>query len=312
MIAFAYDVRIASGLSPWRFMGLRLIRLYPLIFLGTLLGAIWPIVRMAFDDPGALGPGEIAYDLVRGLLLIPDNYAPSPGDSIFPLDGPAWSLFFELAANLAFALIGPRLKLKPLTAIVAISAALMTYLAFHGGVDVGGRPAYLLGGFPRTALGFFGGALLYRLIAAGRLRGWTMPILPAPFATTAIVLLGLLATPSHYHWNPLFDLACLLGLFPLLVATAAAAVPAQGFGARFCRLAGDISYPLYVLHYPLYVLIGGLVFQGAGIDMPTPWRGLFADAVIIGAAWLALKLYDEPVRRRLMLGVKARLAPAAA
>ena len=312
VIAFAYDDRIAAGRSPWRFMGLRLIRLYPLIFLGMLLGAIWPIVRTAMEVRGAIGPGEISYDLVRGLLLIPDNYAPYPGDSIFPLDGPCWSLFFELVANLAFALIGPRLRMKPLAAIVAASAAIMAWLAFHGGVDVGGRPAFLLGGFPRTSLGFFGGVLLFRLIAAGRRRGWTMPSIPAPFLSTGVILVGLLATPSHYHWNPYFDLACLLVLFPALVTAAAAAVPAHGAGARICRLAGDISYPLYVLHYPLYVLIGGLGFDLAQLDMPTPWRGVLADIVIIGAAWLALKLYDEPVRRRLMLGLKARLAPAAA
>ena len=310
VIAFAYDDRIAAGMSPWRFMGLRLIRLYPLIFLGTLLGVIWPVVRMAFGEPGALGPLEIAYDLVRGLLLIPDNWAPSAGDSIFPLDGPTWSLFFELLANLGFALIGARLTWKPLIGIVGASALLMTYCAFHGGVDIGGRPAYLLGGFPRTALGFFGGVLLFRLLAASRRRGWAMPALPAPFVTTAIALVALLATPSHYPWNPYFDLVCLLVLFPILVTAAAAAAPAQGPAARFCRLAGDLSYPLYVLHYPLYVLIGGLLFQGAGIHLPAPLSGTFAGTIIIGAAWLALKVYDEPVRRRLILGFKARLAHA--
>ncbi len=311
VIAFAYDRRIQAGMTPWTFMRLRLIRLYPLIFLGMLLGAAWPLIRILTDMRGAPDPGALAYDLIRGLSLIPDDYAPGAGDSIFPLNGPTWSLFFELLVNLVFVLIGPRLSLKVLAAIVTLSAVAMTWAAFHGGVDVGGRPSTILAGFPRTGVGFFGGALLYRLIVAGRARSWSLPRLPAPFLTCGLGLTAILCVPRAIQ--PVFDLLALFVLFPALVAFAAAPGAASaGFGAKLSRLAGDLSYPVYVLHYPLYVLIGGLGFRMGGLNIPPPWRGLLSAAIVIGAAWAALKLYDEPLRRRLMQGIKPRALPAAA
>jgi peptidoglycan/LPS O-acetylase OafA/YrhL len=304
VIAFAYDSRLAAGMSAWRFMGLRLIRLYPLILLGMLLGALWPAIQLATGARGAPEPGDFAVNLVRGLFLIPDNYAIGRGDSIFPLNGPTWSLFFELLANLAYALAGRHMTMRVLAAIVAVSGAVLVWLSFHGGVDVGGLPRNMLGGIPRTAFGFFGGALLFRGLTAAGARGWRMPAIPAPFVTTAVLLVALLAVPSRF--NPGFALFAIMIAFPLLVAVAAAPGPAKGHGARFCKLAGDLSYPVYVLHYPVYVLIGGLGLGMAKIPAVTPWIGAGGAAIIIAAAWIALKFYDEPLRRRLMNGVKRR------
>ena len=312
VIAFAYDGRMAAGMSPWRFMGLRLIRLYPLILLGMLLGALWPAVQLAMSARGAPDGADFALNLTRGLLLIPDDHAIGRGDSIFPLNGPTWSLFFELVANLAYALIGRRLSIRVLAAIVAVSGAALAWLAFNGGIDVGGLPRTFWGGVPRTAFGFFGGALLYRGLTVAAARGWRPPALKAPFVTTAVLLVAILATPNRFAWNPWFNLFALGVAFPLLVALAAAPGPANGHGAKACKLAGDLSYPVYVLHYPIYVLIGGLGLQMAHIPVITPWIGVAGAAVIIVCAYAALKLYDEPLRRRLMNGVKARPVVATA
>ncbi len=312
VIAFAYDGRLASGLSARRFMSLRLIRLYPLILLGMLLGALWPAIQLMMQSRGAPAPTEFAVNLTRGLLLIPDDQALGRGDSIFPLNGPTWSLFFELVANLAYALAGRRMTTRVLAVIVALSGAVLAWLAFHGGIDVGGRPATILAGIPRTAFGFFGGALLYRVLTSAGARGWRLPALKAPFVTTAVLLVAILATPSRFAWNPWFNLFAIGVAFPLLVALAASPGPAKGHGAALCKLAGDLSYPVYVLHYPIYVLIGGLGLGMAKIPAHAPWIGIASAAIIIAAAWIALKVYDEPLRRRLMNGVKARAFAATA
>jgi peptidoglycan/LPS O-acetylase OafA/YrhL len=60
--------------------------------------------------------------------------------------------------------------------------------------------------------------------------------------------------------------------------------------ARFC---GDLSYPLYITHYPLiYIYTSWVVTSNRGV-LPA----LLLAAVAIGIAYVSLKLCDEPVRR---------------
>ena len=69
-------------------------------------------------------------------------------------------------------------------------------------------------------------------------------------------------------------------------------------GARWaavCTLAGEASYPLYVIHKPLESAMAGPVLAWA-----RPERAAAAAAcgvIIVGLAWLAYQLYDVPVRR---------------
>lgn len=67
--------------------------------------------------------------------------------------------------------------------------------------------------------------------------------------------------------------------------------------ARVCKFLGDISYPLYMVHYPFIYLYyawvknGDLTFRES---LPGA-LALFFGSVIL--AWLCLRLYDEPVRK---------------
>jgi peptidoglycan/LPS O-acetylase OafA/YrhL len=77
-------------------------------------------------------------------------------------------------------------------------------------------------------------------------------------------------------------------------------------------VAGEISYPLYILHGPLIVgAVGALkllpVFSG-----PSDLR-LLALAVLgsIVGSWVVLKVYDEPVRAWLARRTKRRVLAAA-
>ena len=71
----------------------------------------------------------------------------------------------------------------------------------------------------------------------------------------------------------------------------------EGVPVRIARFFGDLSYPLYITHYPLIYIYTGWVIdnkipaeQGALIG-----AGVFVATVVI--AWGCLKLYDEPARR---------------
>ena len=65
---------------------------------------------------------------------------------------------------------------------------------------------------------------------------------------------------------------------------------------------GAISYPVYIIHYPAMYLFYSWVW-GNGLGFEEVWPtciGIFVG--IITLAWLAMKYYDIPVRRRLTAG----------
>src|SRR5262249_19215172 len=124
VLAHSYERKLLTDLSLVGFMRIRLRRLYPLYFLALVVGGLI-----------ALGRGEdVTAAFTTGLLFLP---APQ-GDVLFPLNVPAWSLFFELVINFAYALTIRFLTNRALGVIIAAGAVAVVALALsYGGMDVG-------------------------------------------------------------------------------------------------------------------------------------------------------------------------------
>jgi peptidoglycan/LPS O-acetylase OafA/YrhL len=64
-----------------------------------------------------------------------------------------------------------------------------------------------------------------------------------------------------------------------------------------CKFLGDISYPIYITHYPLiYLYTGWAVDKKMTIQHAWPYSVLTLVSAI-AIAYACLKLYDEPVRK---------------
>lgn len=300
VIAAAYERRLESGMTLPAFARIRLIRLYPLILLGLLLGVAWPLVRITSGDPGAAGLGAVLMSFARSLLLLPPVGKDPVGVGLFPLNGPMWSLAFELAVNFAYVLLVRRLTLPVLAAIVAVSAALVAYLPFGPGLDSGSELVDFIWGFPRTAFGFFGGVLLFRLRAAGRL-----PSTGAPAWALALAITVIFFVPNSRPWTPAFQLFCVFLAFPAVLVLGANAAVSPGWDAA-SRLSGGLSYPIYALHYPLLIIVGGLVSK----YIHAPWLGVLGYPLVIALCWAAWRFYDEPARAWLTARTRPLPAPA--
>ena len=90
-----------------------------------------------------------------------------------PLDGPAWSLFFEYIANICYALVLRRLSKLLLGALAVVAACFTVRLAVTQGDMIGGwaLDGEQLGvGFTRLAYPFIAGLLLSRVGKPVRLR----------------------------------------------------------------------------------------------------------------------------------------------
>ena len=109
VIAYSYGARLAdNALSFGQFVKLRLIRLYPLLFFGTLLGFAVFATRLYANKEGFLLVPGLA-SLLFGLFVLPSPFLERyhvPGlETGWPLNPPCWSLFFEITANVVYGAI---------------------------------------------------------------------------------------------------------------------------------------------------------------------------------------------------------------
>jgi peptidoglycan/LPS O-acetylase OafA/YrhL len=97
--------------------------------------------------------------------------------------------------------------------------------------------------------------------------------------------------------NGIYDAVCVITIFPLIVSVGAGGRIDNPKALRVCKFFGDISYPLYITHYPLiYVFTAWVVDNKIPLGAKGLLMGLLLVVVGILLAYGCLKLYDEPVR----------------
>ena len=302
VVAYAYDDRW-GGMSQWQFYKRRLVRLQPMIVIGGLIGAALLAFQQSpmFPKLETVTTWQVIGVLLLSFVMIP--LRPSAEirgwGEIYPLNGPQWSLFYEYVANILYAVGLRKLSNRWLGALVALSALALIGLLVLGprGDVIGGWALDAKGihiGLTRVMFPFFAGVLLMRLGKRIKVRHG--------FAVCSVLLIAALSLPrfggTERLWvNGLYEAACVILLFPLIVAIGAGEKDVDGPSLRIARFFGDLSYPLYITHYPLIYVYAAWVVdhkipaaQGALVGV-----GVFAAAVAI--AWACLKLYDEPARR---------------
>lgn len=303
VIANAYEGRLIGGLTFGRFALHRVIRLYPMIAIGIALGAL-----MCMLGAGTPGQRDHVLSIVAlSLIVLPDNpLAPSVGN----LDGPAWSLFYELIANAGYALGIRRLTKQALTAICAVTAAALVAAAFYKGhLDTGYTPKSFVFGLARVGFSFFAGVALYRLHAAGRLQ---IPMklrgVAGSALAIALLMLSLLVSPSP-ALRPVFALAAVFFIFPTIVGLGLESQLGQT-AQSLCRVLGEISYPLYLIHFPLVMIVGSLLIHHGARDYLTVAAIVFGP-VTVALAWAMDRYIDAPVRTRLLnrLALRSKATP---
>ena len=169
VLARSYEAKLLNGdMSFWGFFRTRLVRLYPLYIVGTILGFIYAFEKssMLMTEPLQLWPNIEA--LAANILFLPN---PSDRSGIFPFDPAAWSLAFEWAINLIYAIWAVRQSTRRLAVIAAVSAAALVPCAIsNGSLDMGWGTSTALGGGLRICFAFTIGVVIYRLLSSRKLR----------------------------------------------------------------------------------------------------------------------------------------------
>lgn len=303
VIGYAYDDRW-NKMTLKDFFKRRIIRLQPMIIIGSIIGAL----LFYFQDSPAMGwnISEVPVWKMLLVMLIGSTLIPvSKGldirgwSEMHPLNGPAWSLFFEYIANILYALVLRHLSKIVLAVLVAVAAGFTIQYALTNpnGDIIGGwtidDPLQLRIGFTRLAFPFLAGLLLARI---GKLR-----YTKNAFMVCGLLLVALLSVPriggAESMWlNGLYECFCLIVMFPLIVWLGAGGKIEGRKASKICKFLGDISYPIYITHYPLvYVYMGWVANNGYTLE--ESWiEGSLVAVAAIGVAYLSMRLYDIPVR----------------
>lgn len=315
VVGYAYDNRWGKTLTTGGFFRRRLIRLQPMVCMGALIGAVsFLLTGMERWDGTHATLGLTLLAFVCGCLMLPAL----PGmprevrgnGEMFPLNGPCWSLFFEYIGNIVYALIIRRLSTRLLSLLTVALCCALTWFAVtdqsgYGSIGVGWTvdSMNMLGGSLRMLCPFTAGVLLSRIFKPFQnVRGafWIssavlLALFHVPYINSSYALGDIFGTLSL---NGVFESVCIVAIFPLIVWLAASGKTTDTASTRICRFLGDISYPLYIVHYPLMYAFYRWLIKTEQYTLQETWY--VALAVVVSSivlAWLCLKIYDEPVRK---------------
>lgn len=308
VVGYAYDSRWGKTLTLGGFFRRRLIRLQPMVIMGAVIGAASFLISGMERWDGTHATLWLTFlAFVCGCLMLPAL----PGmprevrgnGEMFPLNGPCWSLFFEYVGNIVYALFIRRLSTRLLALLSFTLCCALTWFAVtdqsgYGSIGVGWTVdrTNILGGMLRMLCPFTMGVLMSRLFKPLRqARG--------AFWTSAALLLIIFHVSYIYSdgalsLNGMFEAACIIAVFPLVVWYAASGKTTDEASTRICRFLGDISYPLYIVHYPLMYAFYMWLIKTHQYTLHETWpAALAAVSASIILAWLCLKLYDMPIRK---------------
>ena len=320
VIGYAYDDRW-DRMSTWSFFKRRLIRLHPMVVAGTLFGACLFFFGESdyFSLIGGTEPWKFFLCIVLGLLMIPAGTGLDirGWGETNSLNGPNWSLTFEYIGNILYAFVLRRLPTVVLGMLCVASAFLTMNLAL--GWDVFGffaQPKYdVIGGwsitpdqmyvgFSRLLYPFLCGLLISRLlpkfITKENPSGSPLGI-RGGFWWASLQLVVLFAVPQiggkSCVADGLYQVFAIVVMFPVIVLIGAGSKTTDKRSAKWCETLGNLSYPLYITHFPLMYM--QMAWVSSHKDSPV-WHHVVLNLgillVAIGIAWAFLKLYDEPVR----------------
>lgn len=301
VVGYAYDDRWTK-MTVREFLTRRLVRLQPMVVIGALIGAVMFYTQgCPVWDVSAVPVAMLLVATLMNAFMIPAT----PGAEIrgvgemYPLNGPAWSLFFEYIGNVLYALFIRRLSTRALAVLVAAAGCGLAVFSVWGplgdicvGFSLTGEN--IVGGSLRLLFAFPAGLLLSRVFRPVRVRGafWI-----GTLAVVALASVPRIGGSEHLWMNGVYDALCAVVLFPLIVWIGASGKTTDRVTSRICKFLGDISYPLYMVHYPfIYLYYAWVKNENLTFGQSLPGAAaLVAGSVAL--AWLCLRFYDEPVRR---------------
>ncbi|MEO5889170.1 MAG: acyltransferase [Ferruginibacter sp.] len=289
VIAYAYDERIEK-MGMVEFFKSRLIRLHPLILLGSVLGLLTFLFDPFGGHPELYGAGKIILIFLSSIFLIPYPTMPDRYFNLFSFNAPAWSLFWEYIANILYAFILYKITRRFLLLLTILSAAMLCVVTYRAGSIMGGWGGdSFWDGCARIFYSFLAGMLVYR-------SGWIIKNKLGFIGLSVLLTLSFVMPFSSWNW--ITEPIVVLFYFPLIISLGAGATLTKTF-KKLCVFSGKISYPLYMTHYAAIWMFGNYYNTHKPGTLQLSIIIISGMIVLVGIAYLAMALYDIPVRNYL-------------
>jgi peptidoglycan/LPS O-acetylase OafA/YrhL len=306
VISYAYDDRWGK-MTIGDFFKRRLIRLHPMIIIGTIVGVAAFLIGGRHQWSGAVTPYSwVMVSMLLTMFLIPAvpgaGYEVRGNGEMYPLNGSMWSLFFEYISNILYALIIRRLSTKLLAVLAVVLGAVHAWIFTH---DMAGYGMMGVGwtmdtinfwsGLVRMMFPFTVGMLLARTFKPRKIKG--------AFWLCSAILIFLFTRPfisaqSCINLNCLYEVICVAFILPAVVWLGACGSAEAKITKRISNFLGEISYPLYLVQYPImYLFYAWLIKNQRYTFGETMGVSILTILTCVVLAYASLKLYDEPVRK---------------
>lgn len=314
VIGYAYDDRW-DRMTVWGFFKRRLVRLHPMLIMGTVVGLLLYFFGQCeqFGLDGYAPGWKMLVAFVLALFMIPcgSGLDVRGWGEMNPLNGPQWSLTFEYVANILYALVFRHLGKIALGILTAAAAFCTLDLCLNwnvfglltpardshmytviGGWTITAEQMYI--GATRLLYPFLCGLLLSRIGKFINVKGgfwWCSLLLVIVFSLPCIGGEGSIL-------NGIYVAACILFVFPLIVLMGAGSQIKGQKSAKICTFVGELSYPLYITHYPIMYMQMNWAWNNQDAPLYAHITVAASSFILsIGLAYACLKLYDLPVRK---------------
>jgi len=277
VVMCAYEERMKTSMTFVQFCLRRAIRLYPLIFFGTLMGWLY---FSTVDTNFAADPSGLLAVAFSALAL--PFHDTSFSFSKFPVNPPEWSLFFELLAYAAFGLL-VRLASTRNLCVVAVAGVLLYAVTDiqYGNTDLPFR--YRLFGIWAS---FTIGMLLWRVYQRRLLVRFS-----APFPILATIMVAICALPERAPVA--VNTILVISVFPAIIVLGSNQyAPRLG---QLLKFLGELSYPLYILHWPIVLCVHHFLSNTVAPAITIAVGCMLS----VAGAWVIYIVVDRPMRHYL-------------
>ena len=198
---------------------------------------------------------------------------------------------FEYIGNILYALFIRRLSNKALAVLVVLlGMALASFAVFnvsgYGNMGVGWTldGVNFLGGTLRMLFPFSLGMLMSRNFKPMKVNGH----LDMYYYTDCAVLGSLSGRIGAICMNGIYEAFCVIAVFLFLCGWGVGTTTDKQ-STKICKFLGDISYPVYVVHYPLMYLFYAWLIENKLYTLGETWYvavGVFVLSVILACLCL--------------------------